>query len=165
MPRSPNTYVQKTLAIVAFLLLAFGMVSFGRHLSHQGWDEIQASCETQCPKASRGECVEKVLPYACGRDFNSYYYAVQVAKKGENPYKTKALTQTYRKDDGRSGGVQPFFYPPPYLLSMAWAISMDAATAYKSFYWAGALFLISVFLALFSALRLFEPFEALICFV
>jgi len=89
-----------------------------------------------------------VLPYACGRDFNSYYYALQVAKNGENPYKTKTLTRAYRVRDGRMGAVQPFFYPPPYLLSMAWAVSMDAATAYKSFYWAGAVFLISVFLAL-----------------
>lgn len=54
-----------------------------------------------------------------GRDFASYYYAARVALDGEDPYDTAALGALARQERTR-GSVHPFFYPPPFLLSMLW---------------------------------------------
>ncbi len=82
------------------------------------------------------------------RDFASYYYAVQVAAEGGDPYVKRSLTKRARQDGKRKAGVHPFFYPPPYLLSFAWAIPLDLETAYHAWYWLEHLFLLAVALAL-----------------
>ncbi len=82
------------------------------------------------------------------RDFASYYYAVQVAAEGGDPYAKRALTQRARQDESRKGGVHPFFYPPPYLATFAWAIPLELETAYHSWYWLQHFFLLAVVLAL-----------------
>jgi alpha-1,2-mannosyltransferase len=82
------------------------------------------------------------------RDFASYYYAVQVAAEGGDPYAKRALTQRARQDASRKGGVHPFFYPPPYLATFAWAIPLELETAYHSWYWLQHFFLLAVVLAL-----------------
>jgi hypothetical protein len=81
------------------------------------------------------------------RDFASYYYAVQVASEGGDPYATRALSRQAR-DEGTRKGVHPFFYPPPFLAAFAWALPLDLTTAYHAWYWAEHLFLLAVLLAL-----------------
>jgi alpha-1,2-mannosyltransferase len=55
-----------------------------------------------------------------GRDFASYYYAAKVAVEGGDPYDKAALEQA-ALDEGTRPEVHPFFYPPPFLLAVAWA--------------------------------------------
>ncbi len=69
-----------------------------------------------------------------GRDFASYYYALQVAAEGNNPYVRQDLGAEAR-EDGTRGGVHPFFYPPPFLLSVAWAKPMSLSAAYQAWFW------------------------------
>ncbi len=83
-----------------------------------------------------------------GRDFASYYYAVQVAADGGDPYVKRQLSQRARKDGTRKGGVHPFFYPPPYLLCFTWAIPLELETAFHGWYWLEHLFLLAVALSL-----------------
>jgi len=127
MQGSNQFNLKKIAALGAFLLLAIGMISYGRQASGTGWEEV---------KRSRG-----------ANDFASYYYALNAAVEGENPYEKRVLGRL-AKQEGRSGQVHPFFYPPPYLLTMAWAIPLELSSAHQVFYWAGSFFLIAVMLAL-----------------
>lgn len=124
---------------MAFFLLASGLVSYGRHASGVGWDQV---------KSSRG-----------ANDFASYFYALKATVSGENPYNKAALTRL-AKADQRPGVVHPFFYPPPYLLTMAWAMPLDLQGAHQVFYWLGSLFLLSVLLALWKWLPSWGLFGA-----
>lgn len=81
------------------------------------------------------------------RDFASYYYAVQVALSGEDPYLKKNLSQAARADRTR-GSVHPFFYPPPALLAFLWVRHLPLERAYHAWYAADHLFLLAVMLAL-----------------
>lgn len=94
-----------------------------------------------------GPIWNKVRNVQHGRDFASYYYAVQVAADGEDPYETGLLSAMAR-DEGTRKGVHPFFYPPPYLLTMAWAIPLELSEAYRLWFWANGLFLFLGMLAL-----------------
>jgi hypothetical protein len=69
-----------------------------------------------------------------GRDFASYYYAAQVAVDGGDPYLKDALDEAARAD-GTRNEVHPFFYPPPFLLVMTWALPFDLLTGYRLWYW------------------------------
>jgi len=82
------------------------------------------------------------------RDFASYYYAVQVAADGDDPYVKRSLTRRARQDGTRKAAVHPFFYPPPYLLSFAWVIPLELETAYRAWFWLEHLFLLAVLLSL-----------------
>ncbi|MFH1466710.1 MAG: glycosyltransferase family 87 protein [Pseudomonadota bacterium] len=81
------------------------------------------------------------------RDFASYYYAVQVAAAGGDPYATKALGKQARAEGTRKS-VHPFFYPPPFLAAFAWVLPFSLESAYHAWYWAEHLFLLAVLLAL-----------------
>lgn len=74
-----------------------------------------------------------------GRDFASYYYALKVAEDGGDPYDKRQLGQASRADETR-GAVHPFFYPPPFLLTVTWAGPMDLSSAYRSWFWLDELF-------------------------
>lgn len=74
-----------------------------------------------------------------GRDFASYYYAVDAAAQGNDPYDKKALGAGAR-EDGTRGAVHPYFYPPPFLLTMVWTRWMPLAKAYHAWYWLDELF-------------------------
>ncbi len=87
------------------------------------------------------------LKKTVGRDFASYYYAVQVAASGGDPYEVEALSAAARADETRDT-VHPFFYPPPFLLAVAWALPLDLETGYRIAYWLDELFLIAAMLAL-----------------
>lgn len=73
---------------------------------------------------------EKVSTTRNGRDFASYYYAVQVAADGGDPYDNGALAARARAEKTRSE-VHPYFYPPPFLLTMGWALPFSLPSAYK----------------------------------
>jgi alpha-1,2-mannosyltransferase len=82
-----------------------------------------------------------------GRDFASYYYAARVAAVGGDPYDTQQLN-AQAQADGSRGGVHPFLYAPPFLLSMAWAPSLDLAGAYHLWFWLHELCLVATMLVL-----------------
>jgi len=82
-----------------------------------------------------------------GRDFASYYYAAKVASEGGNPWSKPEVLKTVRADKIRKS-VHPFLYPPPFLFTMAWAPSMDLASAYRAWFWLHELCLIAAILAL-----------------
>ncbi len=66
------------------------------------------------------------------RDFASYYYAWHVAADGGDPYKTLALTKLAKAEGTRVGPVQPYFYPPPFLYTMAWVHDLPLRSAYRA---------------------------------
>jgi hypothetical protein len=70
-----------------------------------------------------------VLGSSSGRDFATYHYAVQEAWAGGDPYDTRALGRRARAD-GTRRGVHPYFYPPPFLLGMLWAVPLSLKSAY-----------------------------------
>lgn len=69
-----------------------------------------------------------------GADFASYHYAVQVAADGGDPYDKAQLGKAARADGTRKG-VHPFFYPPPYLATMAWVRPLGLVDAYRTWFW------------------------------
>jgi len=91
-----------------------------------------------------------------GRDFASYYYAVQVAHDGEDPYVPEALNAKALEDRTRKK-VHPYFYPPPFLLSVVWAIPLDLMTAFDLWFWMNEIFLLLAVLALWRYLRPLGP--------
>lgn len=68
-----------------------------------------------------------------GRDFASYYYAVEAATHGGDPYATRELGAMARAEHTRQS-VNPYFYPPPFLFTVAWAAPLDLATAYRTMF-------------------------------
>ncbi len=77
-----------------------------------------------------GPARQAVWSVAHGRDFASYYYATQVASKGGDPYVTRSLSQMARSEHTRDT-VLPYFYPPPFLLTVAWVQPFSLSTAYR----------------------------------
>jgi hypothetical protein len=130
---------KKVRSLTAFFLLALGMISYGRHASGSTWEGV---------KVSRG-----------ANDFASYFYAVQASGKGENPYDNSILNRL-AQEDNRRGSVYPYFYPPPYLLVMAWTLPLDLSEAHMAFYWAGSFFLLAVMLSLWKWLPNWGMFGA-----
>lgn len=82
-----------------------------------------------------------------GRDFASYYYAARVATSGGDPYDKIALDAMATADGTRSD-VHPFFYPPPFLLAVAWAPSLSLSEAFDVWYVLNEVFLVLAILAL-----------------
>lgn len=76
-----------------------------------------------------GPAWDKVSSAKHGRDFASYYYALQVAADGGDPYDTHALDVAAREDRTRKS-VHPYFYPPPFLLAIGWARPLSLHQAY-----------------------------------
>ena len=81
------------------------------------------------------------------RDFASYYYATRVAYEGGNPYEVRALNASAQRD-GTRNTVHPYFYPPPFLLGMAWTLPLELPTAYRLNYLFNELALLMAALAL-----------------
>lgn len=82
-----------------------------------------------------------------GRDYATYHYAAIVAASGHDPYETKALDALARAEHTR-GNVHPFFYPPPFLLTMLWAVPMSLASGYRAYFWINQVALVLVLLVL-----------------
>ncbi len=68
------------------------------------------------------------------RDYATYHYAVQQAWEGGDPYETRGLSKRAR-DEGTRKSVHPYFYPPPFLAGMLWAVPLDLKTAYQGSFW------------------------------
>jgi hypothetical protein len=88
---------------------------------------------------------ERVWSAPHGRDFASYHYAAQVAAEGGDPYDTPSLDAAARAERTRRS-VQPYFYPPPFLLGMAWTLPLPLATAYRAMFVLNELLLAGVLL-------------------
>jgi len=90
---------------------------------------------------------KKVASADHARDFASYHYAVHAAFEGEDPY-DKATLGELAREEGTRKSVHPYFYPPPFLVSMAWVRPLSLGTAYRAWYWLDSLFLLATLLAL-----------------
>lgn len=137
--KSTRFNVKKALSLAAFFLLAIGMISYGKDASGPTWEKV---------KLNRG-----------ASDFASYFYAVNATVQGENPYDNLVLDRLAGEDNQRET-VHPYFYPPPYLLAMAWALPLDLSEAHRVFYWAGSFFLLAVMLSLWKWLPSWGMFGA-----
>jgi hypothetical protein len=82
----------------------------------------------------------KVANAKHGRDFATYHYAAAQMLDGGDPYETKDLSKRARADSARKS-VHPYFYPPPFLLSMMWSPSFELMTSAQIFFWFNQLFL------------------------
>jgi alpha-1,2-mannosyltransferase len=108
---------------------------------------VLALCVAAYAVLAAGPWWDKVKAAPHGRDFASYYYAVQVAADGGDPYNKRALGRAARADQTRKS-VHPFFYPPPYVLALSWVLPLDLETAFRAWYALGHLFLLAALLAL-----------------
>ncbi|HJN77392.1 MAG TPA: glycosyltransferase family 87 protein [Myxococcota bacterium] len=90
---------------------------------------------------------DRVRDAGHGRDFASYHYAVKAAAEGQDPYDKTALS-ALAKAEGTRNAVHPYFYPPPFLLTMAWVLPLSLEAAYETWFWLDSLFLLAALLAL-----------------
>ena len=95
-----------------------------------------------------GPTWERVLAAPHARDFASYFYAVQAADVGRDPYDVGVLSELARAD-GTRGSVHPFFYPPPFLLTMAWALPLSLEHAYHAWFVLDSLALVLLLVGLY----------------
>ncbi len=91
--------------------------------------------------------VGKVHADRGGKDFSSYYYAAAAARDGKDPYDTALLSKLARKDHTRRA-VNPYFYPPPFVLTMLWAPSFTLHHAYWMMLVANEILLVTCLAAL-----------------
>ncbi len=75
--------------------------------------------------------LKKIESGGAGRDYASYYYAVQVAAEGGDPYDTAALSKHAAAERTRKA-VHPYFYPPPFLLAAWWSRPLSLAEGYRA---------------------------------
>lgn len=73
---------------------------------------------------------KKVHGGGAGRDFSSYYYAAEVALAGGDPYENRAVDAAAQAEHVRKS-VNPYFYPPPFLLTVAWVGPVSLQTGYE----------------------------------
>lgn len=65
-----------------------------------------------------------------GADFASYYYGYKVAAQGGDPYANPELDRMAKAEHSRTS-VRPFFYPPPFLFTMAWVQHYKILAAFR----------------------------------
>ena len=95
-------------------------------------------------------------PNTEGRDFASYYYAVQAAWRGYDPY-DKAQLDRLSSEDGTRDSVHPFFYPPPFLGLVVWAVPLSLETGFRVWFLLNELCLLAAGLALWRWWRPLGP--------
>ena len=78
--------------------------------------------------------LQGVLASKSGRDFASYHYAAQAAAAGDDPYDTDGLGRLSAAEGTRKA-VHPYFYPPPFLLTLVWDRGLPLKTAYVTWFW------------------------------
>lgn len=69
-----------------------------------------------------------------GRDFATYHYAAAEVLDGGDPYSTHRLSKR-AKAEGTRKKVHPYFYPPPFVLSVLWSPTFDLLTSYRAWFW------------------------------
>ena len=77
------------------------------------------------------------------RDYATYHYAVQEAWDGGNPYETKNLHARSKAEHTRPN-VHPYFYPPPFLAGMLWAVPLSLEQGYRASFWLNQLVIIGL---------------------
>lgn len=80
-----------------------------------------------------GPAWQKVHGSGAGRDFASYYYAAEVALDGGDPYDNGAVVAAARAEKVRKS-VHPYFYPPPFLLTVAWVGPLSLQASYEAWF-------------------------------
>jgi hypothetical protein len=83
-----------------------------------------------------------------GADFASYYYAALEAFRGGNPYDVVALNSLAGRDPSNFFAVQPYFYPPPFLLLLPWAPGLNLSDAMRVWFWLNEIALVGIFVLL-----------------
>lgn len=68
-------------------------------------------------------------PNTEGRDYASYHYAVKAAAEGGDPYDPAQLDALAQAEETRDS-VHPYFYPPPFLLAVAWAVPLELGSGF-----------------------------------
>ncbi|MCB9781132.1 MAG: DUF2029 domain-containing protein [Alphaproteobacteria bacterium] len=96
------------------------------------------------------------------RDYATYHYAaVEAVNPGNDergdPYDTAALGRRARKEGTRKT-VHPYFYPPPFLLSMLWVAPpglepLSLSTGYRAWFWINQACLLGVLVAMWRWFR------------
>lgn len=76
----------------------------------------------------------KVQKSSDGRDYATYHYAVKVAAQGGDPYDKRELGRLAQQEGTRKS-VHPYFYPPPFLLGMLWALPLSLKAGYLASFW------------------------------
>lgn len=97
-----------------------------------------------------------VTPDTGGRDFASYHYAAVAAVRGLDPYDPATLGRLAQAD-GTRAEVHPFFYPPPFLLLVAWSPLVSLFTAFSVWFWLDELAMVAALGALWAWRRSFGP--------
>ena len=95
------------------------------------------------------------------RDYATYHYAVQEAFSGGDPYVKRSLSRR-AKDEGTRKSVHPYFYPPPFLLLMVWAVPLTLEQGYRLFFLMNQAVLLG---ALWCMRRWFAPSAVVLAFV
>ena len=85
----------------------------------------------------------KVTKASHGRDFATYHYAAAEVLDGGDPYDTRALSRRARAEETRKR-VHPYFYPPPFVLSVLWSPSFELITSYHIWFWLNQGFLLLI---------------------
>lgn len=85
----------------------------------------------------------KVTKASHGRDFATYHYAAAEVLEGGDPYDTRALSRRARAEETRKR-VHPYFYPPPFVLSVLWSPSFELITSYHIWFWLNQGFLLLI---------------------
>jgi len=83
-----------------------------------------------------------------GADFASYFYAVVLAFREGSPYDVVALNALAGRDHAAFFAVQPYFYPPPFLLLVAWAHSLSLQESLRVWFWLNEFALVGAFFQL-----------------
>lgn len=115
------------LLVVVSLTVVAGTVRYGAAVS-DAWTKVERS-----PGG--------------GRDFASYHFAARAVAAGDNPYVQADLRRAARAE-GRARSVHPYFYPPPFLASVAWTVGRPLPEAYRIWFWLDALCAVLAFGAL-----------------
>lgn len=77
-----------------------------------------------------GPTIPRVWENRSGRDFASYYYALQATQQGIDPYDSAALGKLAEAEKTRKT-VNPYFYPPPFLVTVYWSKWMSLQSSYR----------------------------------
>lgn len=86
---------------------------------------------------------EQVRDTPHARDYATFHYAAQEAWVGGDPYQTRALGARAR-EEGTRQGVHPYFYPPPFLAGMLWAVPLSLEQGYRALFWLDQLVLVGL---------------------
>lgn len=102
-----SRFTRRRVRAVGALLLLVGVLLWGRNLLY---------------------AKDRVVKGRGARDFTSYFMAYRSAELGRDPYSMRQVTLTAREHGLMR--VHPFFYPPPFLLTLTWTGDLETKEAY-----------------------------------